>query len=299
MPFGQPFRSTPATAPNSGAPAAYSPAPAAPAAPAAPSTPVAPPHVPQPAAELNWWVSVGGSAPVLLPQRQAAAQPGALVMREDQVGGWVTAAQAFGSPTAPTFGGPAAQAPAQAPAPGGFRQTSAPMGGAPRGAFAGVETAEVYQRNPMLHAGNYVVRITSAEYKSLRAGGNAVIIEMGVVVSSYDPNDPNSHQCNREGTSASVFIKQNDSFASNMKEIIIALSGFDQSGNPRPLDDVVTQAECEALVGAEQAYVGRYAYVEAREILTRQNKPFTRLNWSPCPLRADGTPDLERLAQGA
>lgn len=279
MPFGQAFRpagapATTMTPPTHGAP----PPPAG-----VPAPPAAPPTPPPAAVEPKWWVSVNGAAPVLLPQSQAVQHPGAMVMPENQAGGWVPAAQAF---------------PAQAA--GGFRQVAPPAAGsAPRGAFAGVENAEVYQRNPMLKAGNYVARLTSAEYKNLRQGGSAVIVEMQVVVSSYDPQDPNTHQSNKEGTAASVFIKQNDSFASNMKEIILALSGFDQAGNPRPVDDVVSQAECEALVGAEQVYAGRYVYLEARDIMTRQNKPFTRINWHPCPLKADGTPDLERLAQGA
>jgi len=284
MAFGQPFR--PAGAPTQPAAPAYG-QPPAPPAPAAHQPPPPPVQAPEP----QFWASVNGQSVPCAASALVNLPPGTMVMPQDQSRPWApkeTYAPTATHPAPPPaagFGG------RQAPAAGGA------VAGVPRGAFAGVENAEVYQRNPNLNEGKYIFELLEAEYKQLRAGGAAIIIEGRILVSTYDPNLPHTAQCNKEGTLVSIFVKQNDNFASNMKEIILALSGFDAAGNPRPMDDVVTAQECEELVAAGQVYKGRKVYLEATGITTKAGKPYTRVNWHPCPVDATGAPDMAKFSQ--
>lgn len=277
MPFGQ---STPAVQPQAHT--------APPPPPAGPGAGAPPPPAPVHAHDPVYWVSLNGVQTKVPLSQFGTLPPGTMAMPEDQSRPWAPK-ESYATP-----------APAQA-APAGFGGRTAAANpaapGVPRGAFAGVENAQVYQRNANITPGDYVVEITEALYKNLRSGKNSVIIEGRVLVSSYNAANPNTLGCNKEGSDISVFVTQNDSFASNMKEIILALSGFDAAGNPRPLDDVVTSTECEALVAPEQAYTGRKVFLQAREITTKAGNPYTRVQWHPCPIDGQGKPDLVRLQQ--
>ena len=190
---------------------------------------------------------------------------------------------AFGTPSQPLYG-----APGQPAAP-------AASSGIPPNLFAGVENAQVMRRGSYIEPGDYVARLLSAEFKAGRKG-NQVILELAVITSSYDHARPETHGCNHEGSTMTAFVKQNDSFLSNIKEIVLALSGFDEKGNPRPETDTVTAAECNALTSPEQPFAGALVYIEARPIKTRAGGDYTRVNWWPCPLNADGTPNLDAIA---
>lgn len=164
-----------------------------------------------------------------------------------------------------------------------------------RSPFAGVESAEVYQRNAYIQDGDYVLKILSVIFKEGR-NSNMVIIEADVLVSNYDPTA--APQANHEGTRISTFINaKNDSFLSNVKEFIIAASGFDTSGNPRPLDDQVGADECEQAMGPDQPLAGALLYVKAREVVTKAGTPFTRVNYHPAALLPDGTVDLNKCVE--
>lgn len=232
--------------------------------------------------------------------------------------------QAQQAPTTPSQAAPMPQqgyAPPPAPAPasyqaqpgvgdsrapaqgfrGGFGNRpaiSAPRPLVQRSPFAGIETAEVSQRNPFLEAGSYILKILSMVYKEpTRTGGyTGIIIEVEVVTSSFDPQ--NCPQSNQEGTRASIFMKQNDSMASNFKGLLIAAAGFDKDGNPRPVSDVVTTEEAEAAVGPEQPYSGALVFDVANSSPTRAGGTFTYHNFHPVALNADGTIDEAKTCGG-
>ncbi len=270
------------------------PAPPAPPAGHAPQPPA--PPAPPAQATRKFWCSINGAS-VIKTEAEARALPSTTqAMPEDQVGGWSTLAALLGAAPAST---PAQTQPMGRPA---FGQRTAPVqqqqpaqqGG--RGMFAGVENAEVIRRGNNINPGDYICRVCQAEYKPGRTK-TFVIIELEVLKSTYEDGDPARAACNREGSRMTNFVLQNDSFASNVKEIVLAVSGFDAQGQPRDQHDTVTQAECEALVSPEQPFAGAIVYIEAREVPTRAGGIFTRVSWWPCPIKADGTPDEDRLAQ--
>ena len=266
MPF--PARSAPAPAP---APAAHQapPAPAAPAPPAAPGAPPAPPTptAPPAPAERLFFAFLNGVTTPLKPESEIRLLPPAtLIMSQDQSSGWV-AASTLVAPAPAAAGGMgrgAFHAPARpGAAPAGASAPQAGVG-APRGLFAAVAGAEVIRRGSYIMQGDYVGRLCSAEYKPGHSG-NFVILEVEIVESTYDPAKTDTLECNQIGSRVSIFIKQNDSFASNIKEIIIALSGFDPQGKPRDVHDVVSAEECEAMISAAQPFTGAFVYMEARD----------------------------------
>ncbi len=287
MPF--PGRSSPAAA----APAF---APAPPAPPVPPMAPAAPPGPPAPAASARkFWCFINGAS-VLKPEAEARALPPTTqAQNEDLSGGWQTLSALLGVGAAP--------APAPAPAAAGGRAAfgqraqpaAAPVAqGVPRGMFAGVENADVVRRGNNIAPGDYICRVCSSEFKQGQTK-NFVITELEVISSSYDESRPETHGSNREGSRMTNFVQQNQNFASNIKEIILAVSGFDAAGKARDQDSTVTQEECEALVSAEQPFTGAIVYLEARQGPTKNGGQYTRVNWWPCPLKADGTPDHEKL----
>jgi hypothetical protein len=281
-----------------------SPSPAMPSAPGLPS--MTPPAPTMPAApEPQLWVALPGAAqPELKPVSACRAlPPTTAAMTQDMSSGWSTLAALL--PSTPAI--PAAPAqPAAGISRGGFAAHAAPAGQAqassvPRGAFAGVENASVTRRGEYINPGDYVARVCSAEYKNGRNGKTFVIVELQIIESSYSATDPGKQHCNQVGSNASIFVHKNDNFASNIKEIILAVSGFDAQGKPRDENEMVTQAECEALVSPEQPFAGALVYIEAREVDTRPTPSnpnggkFTRTSWWPCPKQADGSPDLAKL----
>ena len=66
---------------------------------------------------------------------------------------------------------------------------------------------------------------------------------------------------------------------------------------PRPLDDVVSQDETKKYFGPEQLIAGVMLYVEARDIMTKSNTPYTAMNYYPIKVNADGTPDMNSVAR--
>jgi hypothetical protein len=275
--------------PSAGAAPALQPAP--PAGPPAPPTHAGPPPPPPaPASARKFWVAVGGQSVLKTEAECAAFPPTTPAMAEDQAGGWLTLAS-FITPAPAAPAGTRAAFGGQRPAPAAM----APAGGGARAAlFSGVEGAEIYRKGTNIREGQYVARVKSSEFKEGREA-NYVIVELELLVSDYDETtNPNANQ---EGTSVSVFVKKNDMFASNMKEIMIAVSGYDPKTNqPRPEDDIVTPEECIAFISKEQPYAGALVFLKAVATTTKkEGKPFTRVNWWACPLLPSGNPDFERL----
>jgi hypothetical protein len=281
--------------------------PAAPPQPPAyqqPAPPAAPPQPPAAAAPPlpKLWVVVNGQPVLQEPAQYMNLPPATQVHREDGIGGWQPLSKIL----------PAAPAPAAAPPlnrtayapPAGPTQLPQPVGGAPDPSlFAGMESAQISRRGAFLTAGDYILKLSSAEFKNLRKGGMAAICEWIVMVSSYRQDNPTTHGCITEGSGVTTFIKKNDSFNGNMKELILALSGFDKSGQPRPETDQVTAQEVSRMLSPEQPFTGQCIYVEARdrELKDKPGQFYTNLNYWPMPMKPDGvggtTWDFDRLAR--
>lgn len=293
--------------PSSTRPAAAAPAfAAAPAMAAAPVMPGAMPSMPPATPPVmaapaptgpNLWVGVNGTPQLLAYAQYSTLSPSSMAMAENQIGGWKTLADFM--PAAPTAGAPLGRAAfAPAPTPIQLPAQGQAQSSANASAFAGIESATVSRRGDFVKDGNYVLRLSAAEMRDLRSGKKAVILETLVIVSSYDPANPAHAECHKEGDSVTIFINKNDSFNGNIKELMIALSGLNAQGQPRPDNDVVTAAEAVSLVSPQQPFAGVLFYIEARTrpMKTDPNKSFTNINYWPMPLAADGSPDLARFA---
>lgn len=258
--------------------AAAQPSPTPPTPPATGNPP--PPPAPSPAAaEPRYYVAIGGQS-VLMPKSEAQAQnPNLPCMTEDQKSGWQTVAVLLPMANPMRTSNP--------PAAGGFAgragQPQAQQGGTPANLYAGVENAEVYRKGALFTEGEYIARVARAEYIQGRQK-NMVLIELEIITSSYDATIPATQGALREGVHATAFIIKNDNFLSNIKEVVLACSGFDAVGNWRKEDDVVTAEECNALTAPEQAFAGALVYLEAKMTKTRAGADYTRVNWWPCPV---------------
>lgn len=297
MPFP---RSGTAAAPAPAAAPAYAAPQSAPAMPGAPAMPSMPTMPQMPAAapviEPKFWVGING-VPLLHPLSALRTLPPTLqATNEANTDGWFTVGHYLAK-----HGQPAAVAAPQmaAPVQGGFAGRAAPShasaAGVPNNLFAGIEVATFYRKNAKMTPGQYVAKITSHEYKQGQEK-NMLIVELEILVSSYAEADPSTHEALREGTRAAAFVVRNTSWLPNIKEIIIAASGFDAQGKCRSETDTVTNEEAMALVDPSQPYAGALVYIEAKTIMTKkENKPFTLQNWWPMPVDASGTPDFEKL----
>lgn len=149
------------------------------------------------------------------------------------------------------------------------------------------------RRGAYLTDGMYVLEILNAQYKNGRQK-DMVIVECTVITSTFDPQT--SPATNKEGTKVSIFISKNDSFLGNIKSLIIAAWGFDADGNPCPLDQEVTEDDCNSLIDQRQAFAGVFIAVEAITKPTSNNGGvYTHLNYFPVPLDAVGKPDVTRV----
>lgn len=238
----------------------------------------------------------GASSPAPIPGQQLASMPDSTLVHHG--GQWVTLGQAKQQLLPPPI--PAACQGGVAPMQQGRSQYAPGNYGTPhqqqtqgRSPFAGIESAEVgFKRLPYL-AGHeqgyqYICRIMEIKYVAGRSSNN-VFVEVEILESSYDPNNPISHHANPPGSKASMGIKQNDSFLRNMKELAIALSPPDAQGNWRPDTDVVTEAEMNNLTSDEQPAQGRLIYVTATNTTTTRGNPFTRFNFYACVQNPDNT----------
>ncbi len=269
----------------------------------------------QAAPEMKVHVSQNGQPAVLMPLSHARQlPPNAMAISEDQSSGWLQLGEflaKFSPAAAPPMQPPAQmQQAAQPTGRGAFgapatpqnpQQSAPPMQSVvPRGMFAAVGNAQVTRQGSYINSGDYICKVIESQFKSPNNGGGGfqgVIVELEVLQSSYDPNDPAKQKCNQIGSRMSAFVKQNQSFAGNMKEIMLAVSGMGPDGKPRPEDSYVTEDECMAFVGPTQPYAGVLVYLEARDkpLQNQQGQLFTKVSWWPCPAKADGSPDEEKL----
>jgi len=285
-----------------------------PAAPQPPSNaaPTPPPPAP-PQAPLNepkLWVSQNGGTPVVMSLSQAAAFPTAQAVPESSPNqAWAPvssyiAAHAAASASRPSFGGaPAAPRP---PAHNGAPAFGGGGGGngiAPAGLFNGLAQASVTRHGQYIEPGDYLIKLCASQFKVGREK-NMAIFEVEILGSTFHEGDPERGKCNKVGSRVSIFVNKNDSFAPNIKEIILAVSGV-ENGECRLETDVVTEEEGYAVVGLAMdgrtpitnPFIGAICYIEARDVTTRGGNPYTRTSWWPAPKLADGSPDFENATK--
>lgn len=323
--FGFPGNSAPRPAPF-GAPMGANPQP-----PAFGGAPAPQPQAPVAAPQRSFWCFVNGAS-TLLPEAQARAQaPGTACMTEDQSSGWSTVGQLLPAQAPPQQFAPPQQA--QAPAPANpwaptaatqpwnpavnpaaapaqhqshFPAPANAAAAAPAGLFSGATNASASRSGTSMEEGDYIVRWCGAEFKQ-GAGNNLgkawVIHDVEIVMSSYNPNDPNKSKCNQVGSHCSIFVTRNQSFDGNTKEIALALMPVDAQGQPRNDASFISEGELGQLIQPGSALEGRYCLLEARKKATRATaqKPeggeFTKISWWHCPTGADGMPNAAGIVR--
>lgn len=156
--------------------------------------------------------------------------------------------------------------------------------------FAGVSSSDFVHRTPFLRPGEYILRIAHMELKEARDGRNMVIVEVDVIESKHQMID--GEACNAEGTRAAIFLKQNDSFKGNMKELCWALRGLDANGQPYDPSDpsIGSEEECKAYVYQDQA-VGIYIQTTASNVQTNNGGNYTRCSHFPLGVLPNGEYD--------
>lgn len=253
----------------------------------------APDPIPPTSANLpDLYVNQNGQS-VLIQGSQLANMPDTTQAHHN--GQWTTLGAVRTSLGLTSAGGAPSPGPAPQGQQGGWSQPSSPQGGA--SPFAGIDNAQTpTARNPYLAPGKYVLHVVASTFNRGR-DHNAQIIEVDILAAdAMGPNPPTP-----EKVRATLYFKQNDSFLGNMKEIVIAASGFDANGNSRPRDSQITVAETEQWLNGEHPnIVGCLLYCEARETTTRSGTPFTVYNFWPCGSSGTGpdgkpTPDFASI----
>lgn len=244
----------------------------------------APPPPPAPN-KPDLWVSVNGQTQQMSAAQYAQLPGDTQAMSLDQSSGWQPLSTFLG--TTATHGTPAAPAGGG----GGWARGGATGGGQQRGGrsavFNGVGGAQITRRLPFISEGDYIFCVHKMFYNEGRTS-NAVIAEGEIILS----NDYGETRALPEGTSASIYIGKNDAFDRNVKELIIALSGFDDAGNPRPDDDYVSPEECEHWVSDANPAQGIWIYVSARNRQMKSSeKLFTAMSYYPVAKLPDGSID--------
>jgi hypothetical protein len=309
-----------------GAPAPFgAPAQAAPPAFGAPAAPA-------PAPQRSFWCAINGQAQLLNEAQARTIDPNTMAMDEAQTIGWTPIGQLLGAaapaPAQPAFQQPAFQQPTQPafqqPAQPAFQQPAQPafqrqpvpamqqqpfgqqpqQGGypaaaAPANLFSGVANASVTRRGNNLTGGQYVGRFVSAEYKEGQ-NGIYVIAEVDIIISNYIEGDPINGKSTPAGQRVSIFVKKNQNFDSNIKEIMLALSPHNPDNTIREDTDNIPPHETAALLTQPCPFAGQYVYLMANETMTKGGPqapphPFTRINWWHCPKDAAGNPDIASM----
>jgi len=177
----------------------------------------------------------------------------------------------------------------------------APLRGSPAATAGGspwskVKGASVSHRNPYLGPGTYVLRIHEIKWVEGREA-QFLAVEGDVLLSSYDAARPETQEAQPEGRRVSIMIKNNDSFGSNAKGLLWAVSGFDAAGVPRSLADpgLEDPAEYDMMVSESQPAQGALIAVRATQVTTRAGNPFTRHEYWPCKALPDGKPDEQSI----
>lgn len=139
------------------------------------------------------------------------------------------------------------------------------------GLFKGVEGAKGSFDAAYMGEGHYLCRIDRLKADKTRSGDQFLAVEM-TVVHVFADGDGEPDKWHKVGNAVShLMMAKHDSFLGNVKSMIANLLGVHESE--------VTEADCDNASGAGQPLSGIIAEVKARGIMTRAQKPFTKISY--------------------
>lgn len=149
------------------------------------------------------------------------------------------------------------------------------------GMFEGIEDAEIFERGKYVKGGfRGVVEVTKTIAKQTLKSGVAFIVELRVV----ETNMPADHPI---GSKATWFQKMTDKTVAfpAIKEWAAALAGYEKHEKDE-IDEEVAPHLAKTLDNAtenptDNDFVGCLVRLETEQIKTRNERDFTRYDWSP------------------
>jgi hypothetical protein len=137
--------------------------------------------------------------------------------------------------------------------------------------FSGIEKAKASFDAAYMNEGHYLCRIDRVKADKNRSGDHFLAVEM-TVIHTYADGDGKPESWHKPGDAVShLMMSKHDSFLGNVKAMIANLLGVHESE--------VSEKDCETASGPNQPLAGMVAEVRARGILTRQQKPFTKITY--------------------
>lgn len=139
------------------------------------------------------------------------------------------------------------------------------------GMFKGIEGAKASFDASYMGEGHYLCRIDRLKADKTRAGDHFLAVEM-TVLHTYTDGDGTADKWHQPGNAVShLMMCKHDSFLGNVKSMIANLLGVHETE--------VTEADCDQASGPNQPLGGIVAEVRARGIMTRAQKPFTKITY--------------------
>ena len=139
------------------------------------------------------------------------------------------------------------------------------------GMFKGIESAKASFDAKYVGEGHYLCRIDRIKADVTRTKDEFLAVEM-TVLHTFPDGDGKSEAWHRPGEAVShLMMAKHDSFMGNVKAMVSNILGCHESE--------VTENDCEALSGSQQPLAGTVAEIKGRQIVTRANKPFTKISY--------------------
>lgn len=139
------------------------------------------------------------------------------------------------------------------------------------GLFKGVEGAKGSFDAAYMGEGHYLCRIDRLKADKTRNKDDFLAVEMTVLY-TYPDGDGDKEKWHKPGAAVShLMMAKHDSFLGNVKAMIANLLGCHESE--------VSEKDCDNASGPAQPMAGMIAEIKARGIMTRAQKPFTKITY--------------------
>lgn len=139
------------------------------------------------------------------------------------------------------------------------------------GMFKGIENAKASFDAKYVGEGHYLCRIDRIKADQTRTKDDFLAVEM-TVLHTFPDGDGASDKWHRPGEAVShLMMAKHDSFMGNVKAMVSSILGVHESE--------VTENDCELLSSTSQPLAGSVIELKGRQIITRQNKPFTKITY--------------------
>lgn len=155
--------------------------------------------------------------------------------------------------------------------------------------FSGIRGVKASMDANYIRPGVYAVLIERIKLDKSRKGERFLAVEMRNLRTIHPVhNDAGSALSQRDGENMSHLIMADgtgaDMFLPNVKAMVAALTGCGA--------EEVDESACAQMVGPDQPFAGLVVEVEAKEIVTRSMKPFTKVVYKR-PLTRKDLEDLK------